>query len=194
MGEMGEMGQPELSEFSRKEIAQFRLTRFTVGQLAAEYGGALPAQTGTQYVTTDHLGSIRMMTSGGEIVSLHDYQPFGEEIPAGTGGHTSLWGAADNVAQRFTGKERDAETGLDYFRARYYGSNIGRFTSVDPVKMLPERLRDPQQLNLYAYGRNNPLRFIDPMGTTIDDSACLTNNGCKNWKEAYLKSIEGKAT
>lgn len=94
---------------------------------------------------------------------------------------------------RITGKERDAETQLDYFGARYYGSTMGRFTSTDPVTMLPERLRDPQQLNLYAYGRNNPLRFIDPTGTTIDDSACVANKDCKKWKENYLKSKEGQA-
>jgi len=63
-------------------------------------------------------------------------------------------------ASRFTGKERDTETGLDYFGARYMSSAQGRFTSPDPIVVTKERLRDPQSLNLYAYTRNNPLRFV----------------------------------
>ena len=66
-----------------------------------------------------------------------------------------------------TGKERDAETGLDYFGARYMSAAQGRFTSVDPVFMTRQRISDPQQLNLYNYARNNPLLFIDPDGRDI---------------------------
>ena len=68
----------------------------------------------------------------------------------------------------FTGKERDAETGLDYFGARYMSSAQGRFTSPDPFTVTPGRVIDPQQLNLYAYARNNPLKYVDPTGMIID--------------------------
>lgn len=68
---------------------------------------------------------------------------------------------------RFTGKERDAESGNDYFGARYYASSMGRFLSPDPVIITPLRLVDPQRLNLYGYGRNNPLSYIDPRGQDI---------------------------
>jgi RHS repeat-associated protein len=70
----------------------------------------------------------------------------------------------------FTAKERDAETGLDFFIARYYSSAGGRFTSPDP---LGGSLRDPQTLNKYSYVRNNPLTLTDPMGlyTCRDDPA-----------------------
>ena len=61
-------------------------------------------------------------------------------------------------------KERDNETGLDYFGARYYASTQARFTSVDPIMVTPVRMYDPQQLNLYSYTRNNPLKFIDDGG------------------------------
>ena len=68
----------------------------------------------------------------------------------------------------FTGKERDAETGLDYFGARYFSSAQGRFTSPDwsanPQPVPYANLRDPQTLNLYAYVRNNPLSRNDPDG------------------------------
>lgn len=69
---------------------------------------------------------------------------------------------------RFTGKERDAESGLDYFGARYYGSALGRWTSPDwsdKAEPVPyAKLDNPQSLNLYAYVGNNPLSSFDPDG------------------------------
>ena len=65
--------------------------------------------------------------------------------------------------QLFTGKERDAETGLDYFQTRYFSSAQGRYTSPDPL-MASARPSNPQTWNRYAYGLNNPLRYIDPDG------------------------------
>ncbi len=67
----------------------------------------------------------------------------------------------------FTGKQRDSESGLDYFGARYYGSGLGRFMSPDPLYLEMNRLTDPQQLNLYSYVRNNPLSLTDPDGRDI---------------------------
>ncbi len=70
---------------------------------------------------------------------------------------------ADGARQKFTQKERDNETGLDYFINRYYSSVQGRFTSVDPL-MASCRAFRPQTWNRYAYVLNNPLRLIDPNG------------------------------
>ena len=71
-------------------------------------------------------------------------------------------------ALHFTGKERDPESGNDYFGARYYASTMGRFMSPDwSAKEEPvpyATMNDPQSLNLYAYVRNNPLRGVDPDG------------------------------
>jgi RHS repeat-associated protein len=67
------------------------------------------------------------------------------------------------VRQKFTLKERDNETGLDYFLARYYSSTQGRFTSADPLLASAER-SDPQTWNRYTYVTNNPLGFTDPTG------------------------------
>jgi RHS repeat-associated protein len=99
-------------------------------------------------------------------VKRHDYLPFGEELFAGAGGRTVAQGYAsgDGVRQQFTQKERDIETGLDYFGARYYGSTQGRFTSPDPLYYTASRPNDPQQFNLYSYSRNSPLAFVDPDG------------------------------
>ena len=71
-------------------------------------------------------------------------------------------------ASRYTGKERDTESGNDYFGARYYGSSMGRWMSPDwsksPEAVPYASLRDPQSLNLYSYVSNNPLRQRDPDG------------------------------
>lgn len=67
-------------------------------------------------------------------------------------------------AYRFTGKERDQESGNDYFGARYYGSSMGRFLSPDPSGLVYADPKNPQSLNLYAYVLNNPLIHIDPRG------------------------------
>jgi RHS repeat-associated protein len=138
------------------------------GQMVAEYTTPAPsASGGTRYLIADHLGSTRVVTDAtGDVISRHDYLPFGETIPTGIGGRTTAMGyeQPDGINQKFTGKERDSESGLDYFEARYFGSSLGRFMSVDPVEVTPGRLRDPQQLNLYTYARNNPFRFVDPDG------------------------------
>jgi RHS repeat-associated protein len=73
-----------------------------------------------------------------------------------------------------TGKERDSETGLDYFGARYMSSGQGRFTSPDPVTVDGDRTSDPQRLNLYSYARNNPLKYVDPDGRDIQIAVTST--------------------
>src|SRR5206468_3077731 len=101
------------------------------GRLIAEYGGAGHA-AGTAYLTPDHLGSTRVATDEtGAVTARHDYLPFGEEIMASLGGRSPSLGYAvdDDVAQKFTGKERDDESRLDFFGARYYSAAQGRFTS-----------------------------------------------------------------
>lgn len=69
-------------------------------------------------------------------------------------------------ASRYTGKERDTESGLDYFGARYYGSSMGRFMSPDASGIAYSNPTNPQSFNLYSYALNNPLRFVDPTGLT----------------------------
>ncbi|MDR3712329.1 MAG: RHS repeat-associated core domain-containing protein [Puia sp.] len=74
----------------------------------------------------------------------------------------------------FTGKERDSESGNDYFGARYYASSMGRFMSPDPAGPWAADVSDPQSWNFYAYARNNPLINIDPDGY---DCVYLNNAG-----------------
>ncbi|MFL6207437.1 MAG: RHS repeat domain-containing protein [Pyrinomonadaceae bacterium] len=143
------------------------------GQLVAEYSSnAPPLPGGTSYFTTDNLGSPRAITNAsGAVTSRHDYFPFGEEIPAGADGRRNTsqkYVIAGNVRQKFTGYERETETGLDYAQARYYASVQGRFTSADPLASSAKPTH-PQTWNRYAYGLNNPLRFTDPNGMSFLD-------------------------
>jgi len=152
------------------------------GHMIAEYSDQQPTGGGTSYLTADHLGTPRVITRADRSVSgRHDYQPFGEEIPASYGGRASLEGypPTDGLRQQFTQKERDVETGLDYFFARYYSSTQGRFVTTDQFDGNPSRLSvsfdsspsapyanllNPQTLNLYAYVLNDPLSNVDEDG------------------------------
>ncbi len=159
------------------------------GQLIAEYTtDPVPPPAGgggTSYLTADHLGSTRVVTgSDGAVKARYDYLPFGEEIGAGIGNRSTFNGysQADGLRQKFTSKERDSESGLDYFDARYYSSAQGRFTSPDEFvggphefwllgsgdgekQALPyAEITDPQSLNKYQYALDNPFRYVDPDG------------------------------
>jgi RHS repeat-associated protein len=163
------------------------------GNLAGEYSTASNSAA-VQFLTTDHLGSTRVITDASGLVKERlDYRPFGDDILVTQGSPRSGatgYGIDVGVKQKFTSKERDSETGLDFFGARYFASAQGRFTSPDPVIITPERLRDPQQLNRYAYVRNNPLRLVDPTG---EDLNCTGNANSQDQCFAFLQDIAGDA-
>ena len=165
------------------------------GNLAAEYGSSPISSCTTCYLSWDHLGSTRTMTDqNGQVISRHDYLPFGSEIPAGYAGRTSPWGSNDSLAQKFTSQERDTETGLDFFQARYLGSAQGRFLSADPANAGADPA-NPQSWNMYSYTLNNPMKFIDPTGmacvysgsgdTTDPNNFYDDNNGGQNCADAF---------
>ena len=125
-----------------------------------------PTDGGTVYLTADMLGSTRLATgSVGGVLKCHDYMPFGEDIPSGVGPRGSCYPAGtyptrpDVLSEKFTGQERDAESGLDHFPARYSGSAMGRFTSADPAGNFVADLTNPQSWHLYSC---NPMAFVDP--------------------------------
>ena len=111
-----------------------------------------------------------------------------------------------SFAYKFTGKERDAESGNDYFGARYYASSMGRFLSPDwSAKIAPvpyAKLDNPQSLNLYSYVWNNPLTRNDPDGHEVDltgtdkdkqlEQQRLVANASKKGESALFKSVTDK--
>jgi RHS repeat-associated protein len=121
----------------------------------------------TSYYHVDAQGSVRAISDdSGAIVIRHDYYTFGEDAQPLTG---------DPL--RYAGKELDPETAQEYFGARYYRNVWGRFGTVDPVYS-SAAVTDPQQWNRYAYARNNPLKFSDPLGATIACHAFGNNVAC----------------
>jgi RHS repeat-associated protein len=114
----------------------------------------------------DHIGSISAVTdSDGRLSSEFCNYPFGLQR------YEHHIGGPFEPHYQFTGKERDEESGLHYFEARYYGSPLARFASVDPLLANRFQLEVPQKLNLYAYANNRPLIYTDPTGLDIFDTA-----------------------
>ena len=145
------------------------------GKLAAEYSTNAPTSGGTFYRTSDHLGSTRLVTRQDQSdADCYDYAPFGEEIPDTLGSRSSnnCFAASFDGRHRFTGKERDSESDLDYFLARYYSGPMGRFLSVDPESAGADP-EFPQTWNAYAYVNNNPLKLVDPDGRVVFTAAAL---------------------
>ncbi|HEX7288579.1 MAG TPA: RHS repeat-associated core domain-containing protein [Candidatus Angelobacter sp.] len=109
------------------------------------------------YYFSDHLGTSRVIVQSGQIAPCYDadFYPYGgERTPV-----------ANTCPQnyKFTGKERDAESGLDYFGARLYANQWGRFIQPDPSP-LGIAIGDPQSWDLYSYVHNRPLNAVDKHG------------------------------
>lgn len=119
---------------------------------------------GIFYYFADQVGSARTITTGsgpgqtpGQLCYDADFTPYGQEMS-----HSErLQTTACPPNYKFTGYERDPETGLDYAFARYYSSRLGRFLSTDS---LGGAIGNLQSNNAYAYVINNPLDFTDPTG------------------------------
>jgi len=152
---------------TRRHCRRHSVVASAIGLLSALLlGGSAWASDVVEYVVTDALGNIRVIEDEqGNVIERHDYLAFGEECT--TGPCAANPGVGAGQPRKFTGKERDQETGLDYFGARYYSPPIARFTTVDPVYTWRENLTDPQRWNRYAYARNNPLKYVDPDGKVI---------------------------
>lgn len=106
------------------------------------------------YQCSNHLGSASLeLDEGGQIISYEEYYPYGSTA-------YQAGGSATEVSQkryRYTGKERDEETGLYYHGARYYAPWLGRWVSCDPIGI-------GDGINVYRYSRGNPVLFIDKSG------------------------------
>jgi len=158
------------------------------GRLLASYEGPAGTDTaGYHYHLTDWLGTKRMQTTaaGNQEETCMSY-PFGDGL--------SCTGGPDATEHHFTGKERDAESGNDYFGARYLSSDLARFMTPDPIIQNELRMINPQRWNRYSYAIDSPLVFNDPSGK---DAAYVNfSKGANGLGHAGLLSIhsDGSAT
>jgi RHS repeat-associated protein len=139
------------------------------------------------YYLSDHLGSTNLVAnSAGAVEEESDYYPFGTEVVVTSG--SNLY--------KLTGKERDQESGLDLMGLRYNGPTLGRFTSPDPEFASSDRIADPQQWNMYAYARNNPLSITDPTGLDFNLTCSGGNPAtCQNGIQGQTTTdANGKST
>jgi RHS repeat-associated protein len=116
---------------------------------------APPTESEVEYYHTDVIGSVRLVTNqAGQVTRRQDFTPYG----------TPISDVPTSAQPRgFAGKERDEQTGFDYFGARYLLAGTSRFTTVDPGHVGGD-IFNPQSWNGYTYALNNPLRFVDPLG------------------------------
>jgi RHS repeat-associated protein len=137
---------------------------FVGGRHLVEDGG------GTNFSHSDWLGTERVRTTNtGAVCESIASLPFGD-------GQTTTGACYQSSPLHFTGKERDTESGLDNFEARYNSSSLGRFMSADQLGP-GQHPGNPQSWNLYSYVLNNPLKLVDPSGEftcdkTVSDQQC----------------------
>jgi RHS repeat-associated protein len=147
---------------SRTAVARYAQGLGIDEPLAMYRGGA------SYYYDADGLGSITSLTnSSGQIAASYTYDSFGK-LTASTGTVTNPF--------RYTGREYGAETGLYYYRARYYDSSVGRFISEDAVRF-------GGGPNFYEYVGNTPTNFVDPTGNCPFDLDKFVN-----WLDKHAKA------
>ncbi|MEJ1929429.1 putative Ig domain-containing protein [Nostoc sp. NIES-2111] len=145
-------------------VSQVLLEYDTNGQITAEYtygmGLIKSERSGNEtFYHTDGLGSTRLLTNAtGQIIDTYTYDAYGRLL--------SSTGTSENSYQ-FAGEQRDSETGLDYLRARYYDSDLGRFISKDAFAGFMD---DPMSQHDYQYAHANPVNFTDPTGYSTNMS------------------------
>jgi RHS repeat-associated protein len=127
-------------------------------RLIAEYK---PQTNEYFYYITDQINSTRIITDGsGNVVFSEAAGPYGDV--------QKTWTNTYDPKMKFSGKEREGYSDLDYFGARYFDHKSYRFNSVDPIINKEEALFDPQLWNLYAFCGNSPITFFDPTGKILE--------------------------
>ncbi|MFP5492921.1 MAG: RHS repeat domain-containing protein, partial [Bacteriovoracia bacterium] len=123
----------------------------------------LASSPGKFYFLKDALGTITDVTdASGTIVQRYSYSAFGKLLKTMSADGTELDQPVIKTHYAFTGRELDQESGLYYYRARYYDASIGRFLQEDPES---GRLAKPSTaVNRYSYVSNNPFKYIDSSG------------------------------
>jgi RHS repeat-associated protein len=139
-----------------------------------------------RYYHQDHLGSSSYLSDGqGNFMEETTCYPFGAV-------RTNRRQTRLREEYGFAQKESDRESGLHYFEARFFSSLTGRFLSVDPLLAKQSVSGNPQRLNAYSYGLNNPVRMIDPTGQDAVDY--LKGLGAGAWEATGIPAAASAAS
>jgi RHS repeat-associated protein len=159
---------------------QRRVAMFETKNIDTAPGATGIGITRWRFQLDNHLGSATLeLDQSGNVITYEEYHPYGSTaFHAASGG---LDGSAKRY--RYTGKERDEETGLYYHGARYYAPWLGRWTAADP---LARAMPGKPDLNGYAYTRGNPLIASDPTGLDDEKAAALGHASGKAANRASL--------
>ena len=119
------------------------------------------------YIHNDALGSPVAATNQlGQVIWRETYKPHGQR--------TTNAAASANNKTWFTGKQEEAALGINYFGARWYHPEVGRFLVIDPAGVAPENMHS---FNRYAYANNNPYTHVDPSGGVVETAWDVLNVG-----------------
>ena len=147
-------GAQAIAELQGSSIGATYLTGLQIDEVLARYANA-----GNRTLLTDALGSVLSLTDDTQTAqTIYGYSPYGEQTQVGENNNNTL---------QYTGREND-NTGLYYYRARYYDPTLKRFIASDPIGLAGG-------LNTYAYANLNPLRFTDPTG--LDPTVIIIETG-----------------
>ena len=134
------------------------------------------------YQFGNHLGSARLeLDERAQIISYEEYAPYGSSTYQAV--DKSIKAAAKRY--RYTGKERDEESGLYYHGARYYAAWLGSWTAADPLGLI-------DGVNVFAYVRNNPVKYADPTGKQCDPTIATCPELMGNW--SYSEPVPNRSS
>lgn len=178
--QIGELRKEVLYIDDNTELRDGKLQKYITlgGQKIARSSQAGGEFAPTEFYLNNHLGSIALtLDASAHVKNAFTYEPYGDKQIA--------YGETQASPYGFTGKEQDPETQLGYFHHRYLNTQNGQFITPDPVFAMDNRFTDPQLWSPYAYGRNNPVVYVDPDGQVVRLFTTLAKFTYKAGKQFY---------